>query len=78
MENVVWIDRFPLGVTFAVVVLISLAAIEVGYRLGRYRYSIIERQEKAEPVGSAVGSTLALLAFILQPENQTAPFCHRT
>lgn len=65
MENIIWIDRFPLAVTFIFVVFISFVAIEVGYRLGRHRYRTKEAQEKAEPVGSAVGSTLALLAFIL-------------
>jgi hypothetical protein len=34
MVNIAWIDRFPLGVTLFVVILISFAAIDVGYRLG--------------------------------------------
>src|SRR4026207_1784346 len=58
------LDVLPLwGVFFAVLVLV-LAAIEGGYRLGNYRH----RQsggEKEAPVGAMVGATLGLLAFML-------------
>ena len=41
-----------------------LLSVECGYRLGRYRRSRQE-QEKEAPVGTMVGATLGLLAFIL-------------
>ena len=42
----------------------SWFSVECGYRLGKYRRSRHE-QEKEAPLGTMVGATLGLLAFIL-------------
>ena len=58
------LDVLPLWGIFLAVLLLVLAAIEGGYRLGNYRH----RQsggEKEAPVGAMVGATLGLLAFML-------------
>ena len=44
--------------------LVVLVSVECGYRLGKYRRSRHE-QEKQAPVGTMVGATLGLRAFIL-------------
>jgi hypothetical protein len=58
------IDALPLWALFAVILLVVLLSVECGYRLGKYRCSRHE-QEKDAPVGTMVGATLGLLAFIL-------------
>ena len=58
------LDVLPLWGVFLAVLVLVLAAIEGGYRLGNFRH----RQsggEKEAPVGAMVGATLGLLAFML-------------
>src|SRR5205807_3683427 len=49
---------------FIAILFVVLISVECGYRLGKYRRSRHE-QEKQAPVGTMVGATLGLLAFIL-------------
>ncbi len=57
------LDFFSLGWLFVATLAIVLGAVEVGYRLGRYRQRAgVEREAT---VGTIVGSALALLAFVL-------------
>jgi hypothetical protein len=58
------LDALPLWGLFVLILLIVLLSVECGYRLGKYRRSRNE-QEKEAPVGTMVGATLGLLAFIL-------------
>jgi hypothetical protein len=58
------LDALPLWGLFLVIVVLVLAAIEGGYRLGDYRRRRSDR-EKDAPVGAMVGATLGLLAFML-------------
>jgi hypothetical protein len=58
------LDAFPLWAVFIVILLIVLLSVEFGYRLGKYRRSHHE-MEKEAPLGTMVGATLGLLAFIL-------------
>src|ERR1043166_6655429 len=58
------LDAFPLWGLFIVILLVVLLSVECGYRLGKYRRSRHE-QEKEAPLGTMVGATLGLLAFIL-------------
>jgi hypothetical protein len=58
------LDTLPLWSLFLAIVMLVLAAIEGGYRLGSYRNRQPGR-EKDAPVGAMVGSTLGLLAFLL-------------
>jgi hypothetical protein len=58
------LDALPLSGLFLVILLIVLLSVECGYRLGKYRRSRSE-EEKEAPVGTMVGATLGLLAFIL-------------
>src|SRR5215472_5547223 len=58
------IDVLPLWALFISILLVVLLSVEFGYRLGKYRRSRQE-QEKEAPVGTMVGATLGLLAFIL-------------
>jgi hypothetical protein len=58
------IDVLPLWALFICILLVVLLSVEFGYRLGKYRRSRQE-QEKEAPVGTMVGATLGLLAFIL-------------
>jgi hypothetical protein len=64
MQNNGILDALPLWGLFAVILLVVLLSVEFGYRLGKYRRSRSE-QEKEAPVGTMVGATLGLLAFIL-------------
>jgi len=64
MTRTEWLDTLPLWGVFAATVLLVLLALEIGYRLGRYRHQASAR-EKEGPVGSMVGATLGLLAFLL-------------
>src|ERR1044072_2513306 len=64
MQNNLALDALPLWGLFIVILLVVLMSVEFGYRLGRYRRSRSE-QEKEAPVGTMVGATLGLLAFIL-------------
>jgi hypothetical protein len=58
------IDALPLWGLFIAILIVVLLSVECGYRLGKYRRSRSE-QEKEAPVGTMVGATLGLLAFIL-------------
>lgn len=58
------LDGVPLWCIFSLAVLISLLAIESGYRLGRWRHEHAAG-EKDAPTGAMVGAVLALLAFML-------------
>jgi hypothetical protein len=58
------IDALPLWALFTVILFIILLSVECGYQLGKYRRARHE-QEKQAPVGTMVGATLGLLAFIL-------------
>jgi len=64
MQNNGPLDVLPLWGVFIVILVVVLLSVECGYRLGRYRRSRSE-QEKEAPVGTMVGATLGLLAFIL-------------
>jgi len=64
MQNNATLDALPLWGLFIVILLVVLISVEFGYRLGRYRRRGSE-QEKEAPVGTMVGATLGLLAFIL-------------
>src|SRR6266487_1231259 len=64
MENNAPLDSLPLWGLFIVILLVVLLAVEFGYRLGKCRRSRHE-QEKEAPLGTMVGATLGLLAFIL-------------
>ena len=58
------LDVLPLWGLFLTVVVLVLAAIEGGYRMGSYRHRQ-SGDEKEAPVGAMVGATLGLLAFML-------------
>jgi len=58
------IDALPLWALFISILLVVLLSVELGYRLGKFRRSRHE-QEREAPVGTMVGATLGLLAFIL-------------
>jgi hypothetical protein len=58
------IDVLPLWALFIFILVVVLLSVEFGYRLGKYRRSRRE-EEKEAPVGTMVGATLGLLAFIL-------------
>ncbi len=64
MLTKIWLDYIPLWALFAVTVLLVQAAIESGYRLAAFR----KRQSITgidAPIGSVIGGTLGLLAFLL-------------
>jgi len=64
MENTALIDALPLWGLFIAILGVVLLSVECEYRLGKFRLSRRE-QEKEAPVGTMVGATLGLLAFIL-------------
>src|ERR1700745_4024815 len=64
MENNAPLDAVPLWGVFIFILLVVLLSVEFGYRLGKYRRSRRE-EEKEAPLGTMVGATLGLLAFIL-------------
>lgn len=64
MESNGPLDALPLWGVFGAILIVVLLSVECGYRLGRYRRNRHE-QEKETPVGTMVGATLGLLAFIL-------------
>src|ERR1051326_4966736 len=64
MKNAGPIDVLPLWGLFIVILLVVLLAVEFGYRLGKYRRSHHETEKEA-PLGTMVGATLGLLAFVL-------------
>jgi hypothetical protein len=56
--------QLPLWAFFLGTIVMSLLAVEVGFRLGRYQHQHKEPGQDA-PVGGMVGATLGLLAFML-------------
>ena len=64
MENSGPLDALPLWALFISILVVVLLSVECGYRLGRYRRARHE-EEKEAPLGTMVGATLGLLAFIL-------------
>src|SRR5215475_1928866 len=58
------IDALPIWGLFISILLVVLFSVEFGYRLGKYRRRRHE-EEKEAPLGTMVGATLGLLAFIL-------------
>ena len=64
MQDYGALDGLPLWGLCAATLLLVLLAVEVGYRLGRYRHRV-SVQEKEAPVSGMVEATLGLLAFML-------------
>lgn len=58
------LDSVPLTFLFVLICTLTLAAMEAGYRFGRWRKSHYA-EEKEAPVGAMVASILALLAFLV-------------
>ena len=58
------LDPFPLWTILPLTVALALLSVELGYRLASYRQQR-NQLEKESPLGSMVGSTLGLLAFML-------------
>src|SRR6478672_7584421 len=64
MESNGALDAFPLWGLFILILFVVLLSVELGYRLGKYCRSRHE-EEKEASLGTMVGATLGLLAFIL-------------
>ncbi len=64
METNGFIDSLPLWVFFAGVLLIGVASVECGYRLGRHRYKRTQGEQDA-PISEVVAALLGLLALIV-------------
>jgi hypothetical protein len=64
MENSGLLDALPLWGVFIAILFIVLISVECGYGLGKYRRRRHE-EEKEASLGTMVGATLGLLAFIL-------------
>jgi hypothetical protein len=64
MESNGPLDALPLWGLFIIILVVVLLSVELGYRLGKYRRSRHE-EEKEAPLGTMVGATLGLLAFVL-------------
>ena len=64
METNAPLDALPLWALFISILVVVLLSVEGGYRLGKYRRARHE-EEKEAPLGTMVGATLGLLAFIL-------------
>jgi hypothetical protein len=58
------LDAIPLWGFFVLAIAVALLALEIGYRLGRWRHTRAA-DEKDAPVGAMVASLLGLLAFML-------------
>jgi hypothetical protein len=58
------LDPFPFWALLLATLTVIYLSVESGYRLARYRRQR-SGEEKQEPVGSMVGATLGLLAFML-------------
>ena len=58
------LDPLPLWTIFPITFVITLASIELGYRLAQRRRKL-SQEEKEGPVGGMAGATLGLLAFML-------------
>jgi hypothetical protein len=64
MQSNGFLDTLPLWGVSVAILLVVLLSVECGYRLGLYRRHRPEHEKEA-PVGTMVGATLGLLAFIL-------------
>ena len=64
MERGGLLDPFPIWMLLLGTLAVVCACVEIGYRVARYRRNHSE-DEKEAPVGSMVGATLGLLAFML-------------
>jgi len=62
--NQAFLDRVPLWLVLPLILGLSLAIMEVGYRLGRWRHSRFV-DEKEAPVAAMSAAVLGLLAFML-------------
>jgi hypothetical protein len=58
------LDPWPLWALLLATLTVTCFSVEIGYRVARYRRRR-SGEEKQEPVGSVVGATLGLLAFML-------------
>jgi len=58
------LDRIPIWGLFIATVVVTLLAVEGGFRFGRYQHQHREPGQDA-PVGAMVAATLGLLAFML-------------
>ena len=58
------LDQFPLWAAFVATAAVFLLAVEVGFRIGSYRRSRREDDQKSQ-VGSVMAASLGLLAFFL-------------
>lgn len=58
------LDVVPLWAFFIAAIMVSIAALEAGYRYGRWRHTWAP-DEKESPVGAMVASILGLLAIML-------------
>lgn len=57
-------ESIPIGLVFALMVLIALLAIEFGFSLGR-RGSIKLDKESLQPIATVVGAVLGMMAFVI-------------
>src|SRR3954462_10500046 len=57
-------DALPIWAVYVIIVLAGLLVVELGYRLGRFWHGR-NPQQPEQAVGSLVGATLALLAFLM-------------
>ena len=64
MEASELLDGVPLWAILPLTIAVALLSVELGYRAARYRLRRFQ-DEKDSPVGSMVGATLGLLAFML-------------
>ena len=58
------LDFLPLWALFPITVAVAVIAVELGYRVARYRLQHSKEENPAQ-VGGMVGATLGLLAFML-------------
>jgi hypothetical protein len=59
------LDFLPIWALFLASLVMVIASVEVGYRVGRYRRKHVALEEKESTVGGMVGAALGLLAFLL-------------
>lgn len=64
MPTETFLDLLPLWGVYLAAVLLSLLAVELGYRLGKL-WQRRTHEQKEGPVGAMAGATLGLLAFLL-------------
>lgn len=61
------LDFLPIWAVYLLTVLFALLFVEIGYRLGsaRKKRLSLEQVEKERDLGSIVGATFGLMAFLL-------------